>query len=44
MAKFPVNGATKGNDGRVVMLPRQPSVSGLPSYYRCAYPGISRSR
>ena len=38
MAKFPVNGATKGNDGRVVTLPRQPSVSGLPSYYPLCVP------
>lgn len=38
MAKFPVNGATNGNDGRVVMLPRQPTVAGLPSYYPICVP------
>lgn len=38
MLKFPVNGATKGSDGRVVTLPRQPQVSGLPSYYPLCVP------
>lgn len=38
MAKFPVNGGTNGNDGRIVQLPRQPSVSGLPSYYPICVP------
>lgn len=38
MTKFPVNGATKGNDGRVVTMPRQPMVSGLPSYYPLCVP------
>lgn len=38
LVKFPVNGATNGSDGRIVTLPRQPSVSGLPSYYPVCVP------
>lgn len=35
---FPVNGATKGNNGTVVVAPRQPMVAGMPGYYPICLP------
>ena len=38
MIKFPSNGATKGNTGRVVVAARQPTSSGISGYYPLCLP------
>lgn len=38
LAKFPANGATNGNLGRALVVPRQPLVMGMPSYYPVCLP------
>lgn len=38
VVKFPVNGATNGNGGRVIVAPRQPMVAGMPGYYPICLP------